>query len=128
MNNVNFEIATLAERVGFRLPSNPMSFTTRFYHRRTGSIIYWGRHGKIHRKNLIYIPNIYELQEWLFKEHKIHIEVCLSEDTPYNEFYYRVTTVGKYFVLSYADKLYKTPEETLTKGVETVLNDLLSND
>ena len=57
------------------------------------------------------------LQKWLREEHLIHIEILLSEESPYNTFYYRIMQIGKYFTLSH-DGIYKnTYEEALEKGL-----------
>ena len=66
------------------------------------------------------------LQEWLRKEHGIHIEILLEEDAPYNKFYYRIMRIGNYFTLSHDGIYYKTPEETLEAGLVEALESIKS--
>ena len=61
------------------------------------------------------------LQKWLRREHLIHIEVFLDDNSPYNKYYYRVMTIGKYFVTSHDGKLNEEYEDALEKGLEEAL-------
>lgn len=58
------------------------------------------------------------LQKWLRDKHNIHIDIFLMEDSPYNEFYYRVMEIGKYFALSHDDLLFKIYESALEVGLQ----------
>lgn len=61
------------------------------------------------------------LQRWLREKHNIHVEVLLTENTPYNTFYYRIMQIGKYFSLSYDDNFFETYEDSLEAGLQEAL-------
>ena len=61
------------------------------------------------------------LQKWLREEHLIHIEILLSEESPYNMFYYRIMQTGKYFTLSHNGIYKNNYEEVLEKGLQEAL-------
>ena len=41
------------------------------------------------------------LQKWLREEHSLHMEIFLSDNSPYTGYYYRVMTIGQYFTTSH---------------------------
>ena len=52
-----------------------------------------------------------DIKTWLREYRGIHIEILLSDDDPYNTYYYRILKVGEYFTLSrdsFEDKDYDT--------------------
>lgn len=69
-------------------------------------------------------PTQAELAKWLRKVHKIHIEIFLSEDSPYAGFYYRVMEIGKYFTTSHDGILFDEYEDAMEKGLIEALKTL----
>ncbi len=71
------------------------------------------------------ITEFAHLKEWLRINHGIHIEILLTEDAPYDTFYYRVLKIGQYFTLSH-DGIYKnTPQESYNEAFDYILKELL---
>lgn len=62
-------------------------------------------------------PTQSELARWLRINHKIHIEVFLSSDSPYTGFYYRVMEIGKYFTTSHDGILSNRHENAMERGL-----------
>jgi len=58
-------------------------------------------------------PTLASLQKWLRVTFKLHIEILLTDEIPYNKFYFRVMKIGQYFTLSYTEDLLDTPEKAL---------------
>lgn len=72
-------------------------------------------------KNLIPRPSQSLLSKWLREEHNIHIEILLSDNQPWDKFYYRIMQIGKYFSLSH-DGIYSSSyEESLEIGLQKAL-------
>ena len=46
---------------------------------------------------LAFAPTQSLLQKWLREEHSLHMEIFLSDNSPYTGYYYRVMTIGQYF-------------------------------
>lgn len=71
-----------------------------------------------------YLPKQSDLQDLIRDNYKIHIEILLEEDFPYEHYYYRVLQVGKYFTLShdaFKDKDYrKVLEQGLIKALKII--------
>ena len=63
-----------------------------------------------------------QLQRWLRDEHKLHIEILLTEDAPYFNFYYRMLVLGEYFTLSHDDNYYHQYEKALEDALIEALN------
>jgi len=70
---------------------------------------------------IVAAPLILEVLDWLRTTKNIHIEVLLQEDPPYNQFYYRIMEIGKYFNLSHDDSYSNTPEECYSKALDNFL-------
>ena len=61
------------------------------------------------------------LQRWLREKHYIHIEILLSDDSPYEQFYIRYMKIGQYFSLAHDDVYKDTYEEALEIGLNKAL-------
>jgi hypothetical protein len=70
-------------------------------------------------------PEIHQVIDWLFTSHNIHIEICLSDSSPYSTFYYRVLKVGQYFTLSHDGIYSDTPAKAYSSAIDYVLNNLI---
>ncbi len=70
-------------------------------------------------------PEQWQVCEWLRVEKGIHIEILLTESSPYNTFYYRVMKVGQYFTLSHDDVYFTTPQEAYSAAFDCILNELI---
>lgn len=63
------------------------------------------------------------LQKWL-RDRDLHIEVLLSDNRPWDTFYYRVMRIGRYFTLSHDGKYFPRYEDALEAGLFNALNQL----
>ena len=70
-------------------------------------------------------PEQWQVCEWFRVEKGIHIEILLTESSPYNTFYYRVMKVGQYFTLSHDDVYFTTPQEAYSAAFDCILNELI---
>jgi len=61
------------------------------------------------------------LQKWLREEHSLHMEIFLSDNSPYTGYYYRVMTIGQYFTTSHDGILSDKFEYALEKGLQEAL-------
>ena len=73
----------------------------------------------------MHTPTLAEVVMWLYEEHGIHIEILLSEDHPWNSFYYRVMKVGNYFTLSHNGDYRKSPTEAYESAIEYCLKNII---
>lgn len=106
---INFETAKLAQEKGFVLGIGWHGQDDKFY--------YEGQITNNFRGGNHCAPTQSLLQRWLREVHNIHIEVFLSDNLPYTGFYYRIMTIGKYFVTSHDDVLSDKFEDALEKGL-----------
>jgi hypothetical protein len=63
------------------------------------------------------VPTQAWLQAWLRDKHGLHIEILLSEDSPYNQFYYRIMKIGQYFTLAHDAAYYESYEQALEQAL-----------
>ena len=77
------------------------------------------KYSNSHRGKIV-APTQSLLQKWLREKHKLHIEILLSENAPYDTYYSRVSEIGKYFTTAH-DDFYGTYEEALEKGLQEAL-------
>ena len=61
------------------------------------------------------------LQKWIREIHNIHIEIFLESDPPYRSLYFRVMTLGEYFVTSHDGSSRISHEETLEEALQEAL-------
>lgn len=64
------------------------------------------------------------LQKWLRDEHSIHIEIQLSSERPFNQFFYRIIHIGQYFTLSHDDFYSESYEVVLEKALQMALKEI----
>lgn len=74
------------------------------------------------RDGNIYAPTQSLLQRWLREEKGLHIEILLSDNSPWKQFYYRTMKVGQYFTLSHNGFYANTYEEVLEEGLLDALS------
>jgi len=70
---------------------------------------------------IAYRPTQSLLQKWLREEHSLHMEIFLSDNSPYTGYYYRVMTIGQYFTTSHDGILSDKFEYALEKGLQEAL-------
>jgi len=70
-------------------------------------------------------PEQWQVVEWLRVNHGIHIEICLTEEIPYKEFYFRVMKIGQYFTLSHSGIYTDTPQEAYSAAFDYIKNNNL---
>lgn len=68
---ITFETAKLAKEKGFYW-YQPLS-KTGYYHIKTGSYFYFGRHGNLNKNNSCSAPTQSLLQKWIREKHKINM-------------------------------------------------------
>ena len=61
------------------------------------------------------------LQRWIREEHKIHIEILLTSNEPYTQFFFRVMKIGEYFTLSHDNLYYDLYEDALEEALNKAL-------
>jgi hypothetical protein len=66
------------------------------------------------------LPEQWQVVEWLRVNHGIHIEICLTEEIPYKEFYFRVMKIGQYFTLSHSGIYTDTPQEAYSAAFDYI--------
>ena len=119
-NLVSFETAKLAKEKGFYERSGT------WYDKNDGRVNAFFPNCEYDCKALIenriiFIHSQSLLQRWLREVHKLHVEILLTDNAPYKQYYYRIMEIGKYFSLSH-DGVYKdTYEETLEIGLYKAL-------
>ena len=119
---VEFEVAKLANEKGFTTKGIMlMGYTSKFYHPRTKSLLSYGRTGKSKLSTLYYAPTQTLLQRWLRDKHKLHIEILLTDEIPYTQFYIKIMEIGKYFTLSHDGIYNESYEEVLELGLISAL-------
>ena len=69
------------------------------------------------RDNFTSLPIQSEVQKWFREVHNIHIEILLSDEPPYNEYYYRLMEIGKYFTLSHNGVYNTIYEDSLEAAI-----------
>jgi len=119
---VTFEQAKLIRKKGFNLKttwayqsSNPKN---KYSYKVNHEIL-------LRDKKDVFCPEQWELVEYLRINHGIWIEILLTEDSPYNNFYFRIMEIGKYFTLSH-DGIYRnTPQEAYSAAFDYILKELI---
>lgn len=121
---VSFETAKLAKEKGFNLYCNYSYWKGELQYGVPGYPLDDGSYSNY--QHYLEVPSYLaptqsSLQKWLREEHNLHIEVLLSGDNPYRQYYYSVMRVGQYFSLSH-DGIYRdTYEEALEIGLQKAL-------
>lgn len=128
---VTFKTAKLAKNKGFILDNDENSLTVYENNDKISlksiSKKYYKNYKELYFENIALqryfsFPTQSLLQTWLRDVHNIHIEVLLTEASPYKQFYFRIMKIGEYFTLSH-DGIYKdTYEEVLEVGLQKALN------
>lgn len=133
MKHISLETALLAKEKGYNEFTRDVYAETRahsLYDPRSADNIYFEykpprvlNHSYMDSdtKEVCKCPTLGDLHTWVRDNYKFHIEVLLSENAPYDKFYYRITTIGKYFVLSHDDEYFDDADIALETGLRKAL-------
>lgn len=80
--------------------------------------------GDSYTNDVVSSPTISEVVIWLYEKHNLHIEILLSDDAPYNTFYYRILRIGQYFTLSHNGIYKNTPTLAYQEAILYILKNL----
>jgi hypothetical protein len=114
---VDFENAKLLKEKGFDVPVNTLyneKGTDYFKGSLPNSLTnYYSR------------PTIQLAVKWIYQNFKVHIEILLEEDSPWNRFYFRAMKTGNYFSLSHSDEYFDTQQEAYQTAIQYTLKNLI---
>ncbi len=131
--NTSFETAKLAKEVGFR-PTGLFGYISKFYNKNTKTLLGYGLTGKSKKEDLIYSPELWELEVWIRTNKKLSIETNVATDGTYSVEVFGFNNWKEYSLIPYDIQLdfpehhsmprFKTREEALEKGLFEALKTL----